>query len=69
MEPIVLKPLALLSILVVVFTSACSDSSDDDASDKAVPPTAPITLNLGVVQSTSGAASIYGNTAIKGIEY
>jgi branched-chain amino acid transport system substrate-binding protein len=63
----VLKPVALFSLLVVALAAACSSGGDDKAST-ATPAPKPISLNLGVVQSTTGAAAIYGKTAINGIE-
>jgi branched-chain amino acid transport system substrate-binding protein len=63
----VLKPVALLSLLVVALAAACSSGGDDEASTP-TPAPKPVTLNLGVVQSQTGAAAIYGKTAINGIE-
>jgi branched-chain amino acid transport system substrate-binding protein len=63
----VLKPVALLSLLVLIVGVACSSGGDSD--EAATATTAkPITLNLGVVQSQTGAAAIYGKTALNGIE-
>jgi branched-chain amino acid transport system substrate-binding protein len=60
-----LKPIALFSLLALVFSAACSSGGDNDAAT-ATPE--PLTLSLGVVQSQTGAAAIYGKTAINGIE-
>jgi len=61
----VLKPLALLSLAVIALAAACSSGGDDESG---TPTPQVLNLKVGIVQSSTGAASIYGKTASNGIE-
>ena len=62
-----MKAVLFVAVCALFFGAACSDDGDnDDGSPTSAP--APLTLKLGVVQSQSGAAGIYGKTAAQGVE-
>lgn len=56
-----MKPALLLTLLAFALSVACSGGGGEDE-------TTPLVLKLGVVQSATGAAGIYGKTANQGIE-
>jgi branched-chain amino acid transport system substrate-binding protein len=69
---ITVKPVLLFAFLALLVAAGCSDADDGGESPAPTPaPTqAPVVLNLklGVVQSQTGSAGIYGKTAANGIE-
>ena len=53
-----MKRCFLLSFALLALGAACAGGGNDE----------PLTVTVGVVQSTSGAAAIYGKSTVKGIE-
>jgi branched-chain amino acid transport system substrate-binding protein len=62
------RPALFLTLLILGFTVGCSSGGNDDEQSNGQPTPAGLLLNIGVVQSSTGAAAIYGKTTIQGLE-